>query len=430
MSPVFLTGLASSIQVVKASGTIYIRADGSIDPSIAPISTFDHVTYTLNQNIAGSIVVERNNVVVDGMGFKVQGSGGDGTGFYSYYTHNVTIKNFNIELFGKGIFLNFTSQIFISGNNITSNWVGIRLSSSSTNSIIGNNIRHNVDGVQLDYSNNNTLSGNDITANYFFGASIVFYRSSDNNIVANTISSSWYGMQIFISINNSVYHNSFISNTHQVFIDGSINFWDDGYPSGGNYWSDYGGVDTHSGVCQNEALYDWIGDSPYVIDENNMDRYPLTYPFVPETEEVRIAYRNLMLKYSQSQSDFEVLNSTVKDLQESINDLMMTFNSTRDNLQGQIGSLTNTVASLSQSLTNLQAQYNSLLSSHNNLTVEFARFKEQMENDLSVTRNLAYISLALILILLLTTIYFATRKPKTETTKEKEKGPETPIATR
>jgi len=38
--------LALNIQPVKASGTIYIRADGSIDPPTAPISTDDNVTYT------------------------------------------------------------------------------------------------------------------------------------------------------------------------------------------------------------------------------------------------------------------------------------------------------------------------------------------------------------------------------------------------
>jgi len=50
----------------------------------------------------------------------------------------------------------------------------------------------------------------------------------------------------------------------------SINAWDDGYPSGGNYWSDYTGVDADG---------DGIGDTPYVIDENNTDRYPLMNPW-------------------------------------------------------------------------------------------------------------------------------------------------------
>jgi len=65
-------------QDVKASGAIYIRAYGSIDPPDAPMSTFDNVTCTLTGNIAtdaGGIVVEGDNIVIDGAGYTVQGGG-------------------------------------------------------------------------------------------------------------------------------------------------------------------------------------------------------------------------------------------------------------------------------------------------------------------------------------------------------------------
>jgi len=55
-----------------------------------------------------------------------------------------------------------------------------------------------------------------------------------------------------------------------VYSYASTNVWDDGYPSGGNFWSDYAGVDADG---------DGIGDTPYLIDDNNRDRYPLMGAF-------------------------------------------------------------------------------------------------------------------------------------------------------
>ncbi len=54
------------IKPVVAQGTIYIRSDGSVEPEGTPIFSLDNVTYTFTDNINVSIVVERNNIVVDG----------------------------------------------------------------------------------------------------------------------------------------------------------------------------------------------------------------------------------------------------------------------------------------------------------------------------------------------------------------------------
>ncbi len=73
--------LVFNIQPVKASGTTYIRTDSSIDPPTAPISTTDNIAYTLTANItsdadADGIVIERDNIVVDGANHTLQGIGG------------------------------------------------------------------------------------------------------------------------------------------------------------------------------------------------------------------------------------------------------------------------------------------------------------------------------------------------------------------
>jgi parallel beta-helix repeat protein len=225
--------LVFNAQLVRAEpGAIYIRADGSIDPSTAPISTIDNVTYTLTGDIQSDgdgIVVERSNIIIDGVGHIAQGTMiYDSRGIDLTGRGNVTIKNMTVEAFDSGI----------------------RLSSSSHNSLSGNNVAKNYYGIRLDNASNNILSGNNITANGFSG--IWLYSSSIN----------------------SVYHNNFVNNTQQVASFASINVWDDGYPSGGNYWSDYNGTD---------ANHHGIGDTAYIIDANNRDHYPLMTPhIIPE----------------------------------------------------------------------------------------------------------------------------------------------------
>jgi nitrous oxidase accessory protein NosD len=78
-----------------------------------------------------------------------------------------------------------------------------------------------------------------------------------------------------------MYHNNIIGNTCQVNSVNSMNTWDDGYPSGGNYWSDYNGTDLYSGPYQNITGSDGIGDTPYSPPKmnGNEDHYPLMQPW-------------------------------------------------------------------------------------------------------------------------------------------------------
>jgi parallel beta-helix repeat protein len=416
--------LSFNVQPVKASGTIYIRADGSVEGTDK--IQRDGNTYTFVDDINDSIVVERDNIVIDGAGYALQGTGAyKSKGIDLTSRTNVTIRNIQIINFYYGIYLGSSSNNnTISGNNIiANNYDGVELYSSSNNTISGNSITANFYGVRLYSSSHNTLSKNNvtaITANDFYG--IYLYESSNNTLIENNITNNsevgiwldcssynvlkgnsmahntrnfgvdgissgdfinyvddsnmvnskpiyyWIseqdktipldagcvilvkcerikvqnlmlgknmrGIQLIntknstiirnnitnchdgISLNfysnynnitenniisnrnglfisylskynvisknritgnhngiifsessdNKIYHNNFIDNAEQAYSYASPNVWDDGYPYGGNYWSDYIGTDSN---------HDGIGDSNYTIDANNNDRYPL-----------------------------------------------------------------------------------------------------------------------------------------------------------
>jgi parallel beta-helix repeat protein len=184
--------LAFNIQPVRASETIYIRADGSIEPLTANITSVDNVTYYFTDNNYDEIVVERNNIVVDGNGYTLQGTA-SGSGFRLGYVSNVTIQNTNIKNFTLGIYLYGSPNNTISGNNITNNdRRGILLVSfSSNNNISGNTVTANSEhGILLSESSNNFISGNTITANGYYGIRLSY--SSNNTLRNNDASNNKY----------------------------------------------------------------------------------------------------------------------------------------------------------------------------------------------------------------------------------------------
>ncbi|MDH5793899.1 MAG: right-handed parallel beta-helix repeat-containing protein [Candidatus Bathyarchaeota archaeon] len=177
LSTAFLRGSSFNIQTVQASGTIYIRADGSIDPSTVNISRTGYV-YTFTGNIEGSIVVERSNILIDGKGYTLQGPE-LGKGFELSDINNVTIKSVDISphnnphfrgpsSFNYGIYIYSSSFNTISNNNITNSYAyGIYLEESSNNIISGNKLTDNYQSIYLNRSPNNTITSNNITNKNF-----------------------------------------------------------------------------------------------------------------------------------------------------------------------------------------------------------------------------------------------------------------------
>ena len=111
---------AFKVMPAEAAGTIYIRADGSIDPPTSPISHAGNV-YTLNGNIssatdANGIVIERDSIILDGSGYTLQASGGSGSGILLDDRSYVTVRNAKIKGYRNGLGLGGSSNNSIIGN--------------------------------------------------------------------------------------------------------------------------------------------------------------------------------------------------------------------------------------------------------------------------------------------------------------------------
>lgn len=104
---------------------------------------------------------------------------------------------------------------------------------------------------------------------------IVLVGTSNSTIKNNNIRT---GIRLYVSSHNAIYHNNFAKNTEHVSSEGSTNIWDNGYPSGGNYWSGYELHDQCNGPDQDQPGSDGIGDIQYRIDMFNEDRFPLMRP--------------------------------------------------------------------------------------------------------------------------------------------------------
>jgi parallel beta-helix repeat protein len=257
------------------------------------INRFDAAIYLISSSY---ITISLNNAAANIVGIALYSSSNnsvsennltantyDGIELRSSNNNDVTGNNAIANSYF-GIFLDFSSSNYVSGNNATANNDdGINLVGSANNVVSGNIATANSSiavGIFLDSSSNNTVSGNNATANANVGIGLDY--SSYNTISGNNVTANGIGIYLQSSSNNTIYHNDFIRNTAQTsFVSTSVgNTWDDGYPSGGNYWSDYNGTDLKSGPYQNVTGSDGIGDTPYVINANNTDHYPLMNPWI------------------------------------------------------------------------------------------------------------------------------------------------------
>jgi parallel beta-helix repeat protein len=292
-----LVFLAASCTIVakpvkaQYQGDITIKADGSVNPSTAPIERLG-ASYILTSNVAGNIAVDANNIVFDGNGHTI-------SGFQMYSVKNETIRNFIIAGGYIGIALGDVSNVTITNNTITTGTSalpftptgGIYVIRGSFNIISGNNFVNNKVGINLAECPHNVIVGNNFT-----GCSIA--------------------LLLYDSASNTIYHNNFIKNAVILEDTGylgygivSVNIWDDGHQFG-NYWSDY--LVRYPNATEIDTS--GVGDTPYFVKPNNYvdpatlsrqeakdywkqmnaqyanntDRYPLMEPFTTTPPKITV----------------------------------------------------------------------------------------------------------------------------------------------
>ena len=194
---------------------------------------------------------------------------------------NITVRDLELSNNGQGILLAYTTSSTIGQNVITNNYNGILLFRSSSNVVSSNSIIDNYRGIQFsNSSNSNSITANNISGNT---NGLFLFESSQNAISGNNITDNNTGIGFRASSSNRIMSNYFVNNEVQVYdyylsnssITPSLNFWSISYQIGGNYWSDYTGVDVKSGSSQNLTGSDNIGDTPYILYGANKDDFPL-----------------------------------------------------------------------------------------------------------------------------------------------------------
>ena len=211
------------------------------------------------------------------------GYDGNDREIYIYYGQE-TIQNIisdnNISWnTNSGILFKYCTNHTISNNTLTYNKYGIFSYYCNNQTITNNTISYNVEyGILFIFSSINTITYNQFSFNFY---GICSYNSNLNTINYNSVTSNiMHGIYIFSGcVGNLIYHNSFINNSNQAE-DLGINFWNNVYPVGGNYWSDYIGVDDNSTITQDVPPPDGFGDTPYwnIGGVGPPDDYPLMKP--------------------------------------------------------------------------------------------------------------------------------------------------------
>ncbi|MEM4622561.1 MAG: NosD domain-containing protein [Desulfurococcaceae archaeon] len=292
---------------------IYVSSDGSIKtdpPGIAVNLRRAGNLYYLIGDLYGKIIIEKDNVILDGRGYKLSGymSGYEETAIRIIDRYNVTIMNLKIEFFHEAVYVENSTMVKIINNAVDKVDYGFTIYDSNnitfSNNIISNTFMYGISMLNTKFS--------EISFNTFMNSyQAIIARNSSNlmiiynsiygestycgfnlylvrySIIAHNLVEGRHGIILLLSDNNSIFNNIFSNSETNYFVRSGINSWSinptqgvnimGGKILGGNIYL----LTDGSGFSQtcNDENEDGICDQPLVLDNSrwNIDYYPLKY---------------------------------------------------------------------------------------------------------------------------------------------------------
>jgi len=264
--------LISTFSVIsaQAANAFYIRADGTIDPPTAAISR-DGYVYALTDNLDATLVVEMDDIVIDGAGHALQEASDIGISIDG--RNNVTIKNMRVVGLSNGIAVGSSSNIRIHRNVLSYSGVGIRVSQSQNIAIFENNVTMSYAGaIDLYRCSNSSIWRNNIRSYKLWGDGISLRYSSNNTLSANNVSSSEVGIALYLSNLNDLYSNFIVENKVGILFESNI--WP-AYDASGNKLRNNALIENDYNIWINGVeLQDFV---QYIDTSNTVDGKPIYY---------------------------------------------------------------------------------------------------------------------------------------------------------
>jgi len=244
-----------------AGGIIIVNPGESIKEAVDNANEGDMIIVKAGTYFESRIVVNKTLTIVgEGVENTIIDGQGTADNIFQIIAKSVIVEKFMLHntnpdpfSYSSAIQIYNSTEVIVKDVMITNVVIGVDIRSSNYTELMCDRINGTMWGIRLrDASCNSTIVSNIFEQNI---AAIYFADSQ--------------------SAYSRVYHNNFINNTNHVSSPyPPITYFDNGYPSGGNYWSGFSATDLKFGPYQNETGSDGILENP----AHPWDKYPLANP--------------------------------------------------------------------------------------------------------------------------------------------------------